>query len=156
LVPWHQDLTLALRNLAEVPDFGPWSTKDDIPHVQPPAVLLEQMLTLRLHLDDADEFNGALRVMPGTHNMGRLSAACVQELRRQRPDFLCTAFAGDALLMRPLLLHTSGHSTSTRPRWILHIEYVAFNLPGALDWHETLSINPARADYQNGMGKLVG
>src|SRR5690242_8259073 len=25
LVPWHQDLTLALRERAEVPGFGPWS-----------------------------------------------------------------------------------------------------------------------------------
>src|SRR5438046_190869 len=53
LVPWHQDLSLALRAHAEVPGFGPWSTKDGIPHVQPPAELLEQMLTVRLHLDNA-------------------------------------------------------------------------------------------------------
>lgn len=36
-VPWHQDLTIALRARAEVPGFGPWSVKEDIPHVQPPA-----------------------------------------------------------------------------------------------------------------------
>lgn len=36
LVPWHQDLTLALRARVEVAGFGPWSTKDGIPHVQPP------------------------------------------------------------------------------------------------------------------------
>ena len=27
LVPWHQDLTLALRSRAEVPGFGPWSSE---------------------------------------------------------------------------------------------------------------------------------
>jgi hypothetical protein len=36
LVPWHQDLTLAVRTRVDVPGFGPWSTKDGVTHVQPP------------------------------------------------------------------------------------------------------------------------
>lgn len=38
-VIWHQDLTIAVRERREVPDFGPWSEKDGAPHVQPPAAL---------------------------------------------------------------------------------------------------------------------
>ena len=136
LVPWHQDLTLALRARAEVSGFGPWSTKDGIPHVQPPIELLQQMLTVRLHLDAADESNGALRVLPGSHRLGRLSSERVQELRGQQSDFLCAVSAGDALLMRPLLLHASGRSTSTRHRRVLRIEYAAFTLPNELEWNE--------------------
>ena len=136
LVPWHQDLTLALRARAEVPGFGPWSTKDGIPHVQAPIELLQQMLAVRLHLDDADESNGALRVLPGSHRLGRLSSERVQELRRQQSAFVCAVSAGDALLMRPLLLHASSRSTSTRHRRVLHIEYAAFTLPNELEWNE--------------------
>lgn len=136
LVPWHQDLSLALRARAEVPGFGPWSTKDGIPHVQPPVELLQQMLTVRLHLDDADESNGALRVLPGSHRLGRLSAESIQQLRGEQSEYLCAVSAGDALLMRPLLLHASSRSTSTRHRRVLHIEYAAFTLPEELDWHE--------------------
>lgn len=138
LVPWHQDLTLALRARIETPGFGPWSSKDGIPHVQPPVDLLQQMLTVRLHLDDADEGNGALRVLPGSHRLGRLSAERIQELRAQQPDFLCAASAGDALLMRPLLLHASSRSSSTRHRRVLHIEYAGFILPPGLQWHEAV------------------
>ena len=136
LVPWHQDLTLALRARAEVSGFGPWSTKDGIPHVQPPIELLQQMLTVRLHLDAADESNGALRVLPGSHRLGRLSSERVQELRSQQSDFLCAVSAGDVLLMRPLLLHASSRSTSPRHRRVLHIEYAAFTLPNELEWNE--------------------
>ena len=136
LVPWHQDLTLALHTRADVPGFGPWSTKDGVPHVQPPVEILQQMLTLRLHLDDADETNGALRVLPGSHRQGRLSAERIREMRDQQSEFLCAVSAGDALLMRPLLLHSSGRSTSARHRRILHIEYAAFTLPPGLNWHE--------------------
>lgn len=137
LVSWHQDLTLALRERAEVPGFGPWSEKDGIAHVQPPADLLQKMLTVRLHLDDADETNGALRVLPGSHRFGRLSADRIQSLREQETEFLCAARAGDVLLMRPLLLHASGRSTSMCHRRVLHVEYAAFDLPSNLRWHDT-------------------
>jgi hypothetical protein len=136
LVPWHQDLSLAVRARAQVSGFGPWSTKDGIPHVQPPVELLEQMLTVRLHLDDANESNGALRVLPGSHRLGRLSAERIQQLRREQCDILCSASAGDGLLMRPLLLHASSRSTSLLHRRVLHVEYAAFTLPDELQWHE--------------------
>ena len=136
LVTWHQDMTLALQARADVSGFGPWSIKNGVPHVQPPVELLEKMLTIRLHLDDADETNGALRVLPGSHRLGRLSSERIQQLRSQQPDFLCAVSAGDALLMRPLLLHASGRSTSKRRRRVLHIEYAGFALPGELQWHE--------------------
>jgi hypothetical protein len=137
LVSWHQDLTLAVRARDEVPGFGPWSIKNGIPHVHAPVALLEQMIAVRLHLDDADESNGALRVVPGSHRLGRLSPQHIEEIRAQGNDVVCAATAGDVLLMRPLLLHASSRSTSARPRRVLHIEYAAFSLPSGLDWHET-------------------
>jgi hypothetical protein len=137
LVTWHQDMTLALQARVDVPGFSPWSVKDGIPHVQPPVELLEKMLTIRLHLDDADDTNGALRVLPGSHRLGRLSSESIQRLRADQSDFLCAVPAGGAMLMRPLLLHASGRSTSTRHRRVVHIEYAGFALPPELQWHET-------------------
>ena len=135
-VSWHQDVTLALARRVEVPGFGPWSVKDGIPHVQPPVGLLERMLTVRLHLDPADEDNGALRVIPGTHRLGRLATEPIRELRSRQPDVLCGAAAGDALLMRPLILHASGRSSGLRHRRIVHLEYAGFRLPEGLEWAE--------------------
>ena len=60
-VPWHQDMTIAVRERFEAEGFGPWSMKADVLHVQPPAAILEHMLTVRLHLDPCGEENGALR-----------------------------------------------------------------------------------------------
>ena len=136
LVAWHQDLTLAVRERRDVAGFGPWSVKDGVPHVQAPAERLEQMLAVRLHLDDADEENGALRVLAGSHRFGRLSAERIEELRGELPEVVCCARAGDALLLRPLVLHASGRSASARRRRVLHIEYAGFELPGGLEWHE--------------------
>ncbi len=135
-VGWHQDLTIALRARAEVPGFSRWTVKDGIPHAQPPVEFLERMLTVRLHLDDADDSNGALRVLPGSHGFGILSSGRMDELAASQSEVLCAAAAGDALLMRPLLLHASSRSASARHRRVLHIEYAGFTLPARLDWHE--------------------
>ena len=136
LVTWHQDLTLSVRARVDVPGFGPWSTKKGIPHVQPPVELMQQMLAVRLHLDDADASNGALRVLPGSHRFGRLSSDRVQKLRAEGSEVVCAVSAGDALLLRPLLLHASSRSTQPRHRRVLHIEYAGFQLPPELQWHE--------------------
>lgn len=138
LVAWHQDLTLAVRERYEVPGFGPWSVKEGVPHVQPPAECLQQMITVRLHLDDADESNGALRVLPGSHAQGRLAMEQIDEWRERVPEVTCVVRAGGALLMRPLLLHASGRSVSERHRRVLHLEYAGFDLPTGLEWHEGL------------------
>jgi ectoine hydroxylase-related dioxygenase (phytanoyl-CoA dioxygenase family) len=134
-VAWHQDLSIAVRERREVPGFGPWSVKDGIPHVQPPIEVLERMVTVRLHLDDADEANGALKVFPGSHRCGRLAHEQIEQVRLERREVVCVAPAGSVMFMRPLLLHASGRVTSDRPRRVLHLEYAAAQLPGGLEWH---------------------
>ena len=135
LVAWHQDLTISVAHQAETPGFGPWSTKDRLIHVQPPVSVLQNMITLRLHLDDTDATNGALRLLPGSHCHGRLTAPDIERLRATTPEETCRASRGDALLMRPLILHASGRSTSDGHRRILHIEYAGSDLPHGLIWN---------------------
>ena len=136
LVAWHQDLTISVSNRIEVPGFGPWSLKEGVHHVQPPVELLENILTARLHLDDCDLINGALRVLPGSHTFGRLSSEGIQQLRKETTEVVCAALAGDVLLMRPLLLHSSGRSNCDRHRRVVHIEYTTAQLPMGLAWTE--------------------
>jgi hypothetical protein len=137
LVAWHQDLTISVTHQVEAPGFGPWSRKDGLIHVQPPAELLQTMIALRLHLDNTDESNGALRLLPGSHLHGRLGAPDIERLRGLIPEEICRASKGDALLMRPLTLHASGRSVSDRRRRILHIEYAGADLPHGLHWNES-------------------
>ena len=136
LVPWHQDLTVAVRERAEVKGFGPWSVKDGVPHVQAPAYLLEKMITIRLHLDPCDENNGALKVLTGSHKFGIIPTKRVKGFSLECPELLCRVGPGGALLMRPLLLHASSRSQDDRHRRVLHIEYAGFDLPKPLQWQE--------------------
>jgi len=80
LVVWHQDTALPLRECREVPGWGPWSIKDGVNYAHAPACALEQVLALRLHLDDSVAENGPLRVLPGTHTHGVLSDEALHKL----------------------------------------------------------------------------
>ncbi len=135
-VAWHQDLTIAVRERIEVEGFGPWSLKAGIEHVQPPVSILQSMLALRVHLDDTDEANGALQVLPGSHLHGRLSAHQIQSLKQGGRPVTCPVPRGGVMLMRPLLLHASSAAESPRHRRVLHFEYSASNLPGGLSWYD--------------------
>jgi hypothetical protein len=140
-VPWHQDLSVAVEARREVPGFGGWSVKDGVLHVQPPAEILADMITLRLHLDDCPADNGALRVISGSHLPGRLDATQIAE-HLARPAVTCEAAAGDAVLMCPLLLHSSLPSTQPAHRRVLHVEYAGVDLPGGLRWHDGAHRSP--------------
>src|SRR5205085_916534 len=80
-VPWHQDLSISVRERREVPGFGPWSLKAGVPHVQPPIGILERMLAVRLHLDACGETDGPLQVLPGSHAHGRLDRTGIRQWR---------------------------------------------------------------------------
>lgn len=136
-VPWHQDLTIALREKRETEGFTAWTRKAGVQHVQPPIAILEKMLTLRFHLDDADETNGALKVIPKTHTKGRLSAEEIKIARKANETVLCSVKKGDCLIMRPLLLHSSSAGSSPRHRRVIHFEMTAENLPNGLIWYDS-------------------
>jgi ectoine hydroxylase-related dioxygenase (phytanoyl-CoA dioxygenase family) len=134
-VPWHQDLSVAVSKQIETPDFTAWSIKDEILHVQPPREILEGMATVRLHLDECDANNGALKVIPGSHADGKLNAVQIGEWSK-RETVVCEISKGDALVMRPLLLHSSSPAKSPAHRRVLHIEYATDELPNGLKWFE--------------------
>lgn len=134
-VPWHQDLTIAVKERRETAGFSVWTRKAEIQHVQPPVELLEKMLTLRFHLDDADETNGALRVIPKSHKTGRLSAEEIKLRRQANETHLCSVKKGDCLIMRPLILHSSSAGTSPKNRRVIHFEFSAEDLPDGLEWY---------------------
>ena len=136
LVPWHQDRTICVREKRETPGYGPWSIKAGQWHVQPPVTVLERMVSVRLHLDDCDESNGALRVIPGTHRSGRMSSAAIESAACQG-FFTCSAKAGDVLLMKPLLIHASSAADRAAHRRVVHLDFANCQLHTPLRWRTT-------------------
>jgi ectoine hydroxylase-related dioxygenase (phytanoyl-CoA dioxygenase family) len=138
-VVWHQDITIPTRNRANVPGYGPWTDKAGVPHVQPPIEILEAMLAIRLHLDPCGEANGPVRVLDGSHRLGRLSAAAIDELRQRQRESECLVDEGGILAFRPLILHASAPARLPAHRRVLHIEFAACELPSPLEWHRRVA-----------------
>ncbi|OLC91175.1 MAG: hypothetical protein AUH86_21190 [Acidobacteria bacterium 13_1_40CM_4_58_4] len=136
-VVWHQDLTIAVRERRDVDGFGPWTMKAGIMHVQPPAEVMGGILAIRLHLDDSGLDNGPLKVVPGSHRQGRLSAEQVASWPKEN-SLTCTVPKGGALVMRPLLLHASSACATPECRRVIHLEFASAELPEGLIWHDTV------------------
>jgi ectoine hydroxylase-related dioxygenase (phytanoyl-CoA dioxygenase family) len=133
-VPWHQDVTIAVQEKVEAGGFGPWSIKADVLHVQPPAFVLERMISVRIHLDPCGETNGALKVIPGSHHLGRIPEGQITDIRSRTSEQVCAVGSGGALLMRPLLLHASSPSQTASHRRVVHIDFAAVQLPNGMKW----------------------
>lgn len=135
-VAWHQDLSIAVKEKIPMTGYQAWSVKQGVTHVQPPTNILQNMLTIRIHLDPVTEQNGVLKVIPHSHQQGYLSHTEINQWLEKEAPILCTCDRGDVLLMQPLLLHASDKSQTTQKRRIIHIEYAAEDLPAPLAWYE--------------------
>lgn len=125
LLSWHQDTALPVQDRIETPGWSTWQEKEGVLYAQAPASVLEQVLALRLHLDDCSEQNGPLRVIPGTHGLGILSEAEIERHATYDDPTDCVAARGGIVAMRPLVIHASSRSRSQAPVRVLHIEYAA-------------------------------
>jgi hypothetical protein len=123
LVVWHQDTALPIQERRDLPGWGPWSVKEGVIYGHAPASALDQLVALRVHLDDSGTDNGPLRVVPNSHKNGVLSDEEIQRLVAHSCPVKCTVPRGGVLAMRPLLVHSSSKSQTSGPRRVLHIEY---------------------------------
>ena len=135
-VPWHQDLMIAVQQRHDAPGYTAWSLKQGVPHVKPPVAVLERMAALRIHLDDCGPQNGPLRVLPGSHGRGELDDADTAALAARVAPVECVLPRGGALLMRPLLVHSSARAALPQRRRVLHLEFSAETLPAPLVWYD--------------------
>jgi hypothetical protein len=137
-VPYHQDLTIRVKERRAEAGFDTWWEKNGVSHCWPPAAVVERMLAVRVHLDDCGEDNGPLRVISGSHRFGVLSADKIAVLRDRGPEESCLVDRGGLVVMRPLLLHASSTAVQPARRRVLHIEYAAPDLPGGLAWYDAV------------------
>lgn len=135
---WHQDSVIAVKQRIESPGFHAWSTKAGVIQVRPPIEVLQNMLAIRIHLDDSSAVNGALRVLKGSHHQ-RWERDAMADAKSKFEVVTCEAPMRGALAMRPLLLHASSASESPAHRRVIHIEYATGNLPFGLEWHTRIS-----------------
>ena len=133
-VAWHQDLTIAVEEKRDVTGYGPWSVKDGVVSVQPPREVLEGMLSVRIHLDPCGPNNGPLRVVSGSHRLGRLTGGQIDRITTEGKIVSCEVDMGGVVIMRPFLLHSSSPSRDPSHRRVVHLDFATGELHGGLRW----------------------
>jgi ectoine hydroxylase-related dioxygenase (phytanoyl-CoA dioxygenase family) len=137
-VTWHQDVMFPFAQPVTTPGYDLATKKEGVDYARPPRAVLEQMLAVRLHLDDCDETNGPLRVSPGTHREGIIKSTEITKKAGEHGQVMCVAQAGDALLMRPLLLHASSVAVTPKHRRVLHFVFYS-GTQMAEHWHRAIA-----------------
>ncbi|TKB99383.1 phytanoyl-CoA dioxygenase family protein [Pedobacter cryotolerans] len=136
-VAYHQDLTISVDKKIELENFGPWTAKQNQFAVQPPIHILENNFTIRIHLDDTDENNGALRVIPQSHLKKVYRPETIDWTTEI--ETTCVVNKGGIMIMKPLILHSSSRTTNNKKRRVIHIEFSNQELPTALKWAERMN-----------------
>lgn len=135
-VSYHQDLTISVDKKLDLDNYGPWTVKQNQFAVQPPLNILENIFTIRIHLDDTDENNGALKIVPKSHLKGIYRPENIDWTKEI--ETVCSVKKGGVMVMRPLLLHSSNRTTNNNKRRVIHLEFSNIELPPEINWAERL------------------
>ncbi len=138
-VAYHQDLTISVDKKFPLESYGPWTVKQNQFGVQPPLNILESSFTIRIHLDDTDENNGALIVIPKSHAKGICKATKI-DLTHETENIVKLK-SGGVMIMKPLLLHSSKRTTNNKKRRVIHIEFCNIELPIEINWAERINLH---------------
>jgi len=138
-VAYHQDLTISVDKKLVLENFGPWTVKQNQYAVVPPIAILENIYTIRIHLDDTDENNGALKVIPKSHLRGINRVENIDWSKES--EITGKVKKGGVMIMKPLLFHSSSKTTNNNKRRVIHIEFSDIQLPSQLKWAEKTIIH---------------
>ncbi|RXZ84007.1 phytanoyl-CoA dioxygenase family protein [Paenibacillaceae bacterium] len=115
------------------------------------------MLAASVHLDNADEENGCLHVIPGSHKQGPLPHVGAHYLNHKEYPISegtpCPAEAGDVLFFNYLTIHGSQPNRSSRTRRNVLFQYRdASDLPSDnvhINWGSGLMVCGENQDFNN-------
>jgi ectoine hydroxylase-related dioxygenase (phytanoyl-CoA dioxygenase family) len=121
-VPAHQDVVVPVPFSADLTGVRNVRHRHGLSYGEPADHVLQELVALRVHFDDAGPENGGLSIVHGSHSLGRLSSAEILRI----PSESYTSYdcrAGDVLLMKPLAVHRSGRAVLPRHRRVLQVLY---------------------------------
>ena len=100
--------------------------------------ILQNTITIRIHLDDTTSENGALRVIPTSH-LKEIYRPETTDWKKET-ESSCEVNKGGVMLMKPLILHASSRTTNGKQRRVIHLEFCNQDLKSPLNWLEKLNI----------------
>ena len=126
---WHSKLSMKRPG-----SLGRWDWHQDYAYWYHEGCLYPDMLTVTVALDRCDELNGCLKLIQGSHRLGRIEHGKVGQatgvdqerlalIEERHKVVACAMQPGDAVFFHANTLHASGPNVSDRPRTLLHLSY---------------------------------
>jgi len=137
-VSYHQDLSISVDKKVDIVNYVNWTFKKGQYGVQPPIEILQDTITIRIHLDNTNKNNGALKVIPKSHLNG-ITRIDSKDLNLKN-EYICEVEKGGVMLMKPLTFHASNRTTNGMKRRVIHLEFNKNNLSPPLNWLEYFAI----------------
>lgn len=128
LVPFHRDVHIPLREMIESKMFSDWSVKENTVFARARNDFLDQLVAVRISLDDSLMDNGPLRVIPGSHRW----ADVPDKINESGLPVIVPK--GSGLILNSLLLHASSKMVTDSRRRILHFLFGPRDLPDGAEW----------------------
>jgi hypothetical protein len=138
-VSYHQDLSVSVKEKNESEGFNNWTNKKGQLGVIPPLNILEETITFRIHIDNTNVENGALKVISESHNKGIIRIDEDFQKFNYGNEAICDVKSGGVMLMKPLILHASQKSVSDNERRVIHLEFCNQEIP--MRWLEKRKIS---------------
>lgn len=138
-VSYHQDLSVSVVEKVEAENYISWTNKNGQLGVIPPVDILENTITFRIHLDETDYTNGALKIISNSHKNGIIRVDENFDKNNFGKEVLRNVEKGGVMLMKPLLLHSSQKSISENDRRVIHLEFCNKEIP--MKWLEKRTIS---------------
>ena len=128
-VPFHRDEFFCFDSKIESQSYSEWCVKEGRTYGKPSAKVLGQIVSLRIAIDDNDENNGPLRIIPGSHLLSEKFGS-----KDNNSEVEIHLKSGDALVFSPLCLHASSKIKSLQQRRVLHYSWGPSQLPDGAKW----------------------
>lgn len=121
-VPAHQDVIVPIPVGAPADAVRNRRERCGVRYGEPADLVLQELVALRVHFDDASVESGGIAIVEGSHARGRIADAEIRKIPLDSfRQYDCRS--GDVLLMKPLVVHRSGRSTRAVRRRVLQVLY---------------------------------
>ncbi len=148
---WHSKLSMKRPS-----SKGTWDWHQDYGYWYHQGVLKPDMITAAIAVDKNTKSNGSIRVLKGSHSLGRIDhirigkASGVDAIRLEQAlhrfeEVVWELDVGDVVFFHCNLLHCSGVNNSTEPRTVMHCSYNAIdNVPfiAGQEAHANVNLEP--------------
>ena len=126
---WRQRRRLTFPVKIEGADYSNWQLEGDFFSAEPPARIMQDMVIVRIHLDDSDQNNGELKIFKGSHSQ-ILDHSAIKVITENGLPSNCGILAGGIQILKPFILQSETKRSRSKKNRIIELTFSSSDLPG--------------------------